>query len=87
VLKSAPSVSIAARRRQNRSARAGDLWRGAGCECEAKRTSPVVIQYVIVDGAEGEQVAARQGEAIREVLAWVYAHAKEECRCASDGNE
>ncbi|MCD9878072.1 hypothetical protein [Streptomyces guryensis] len=34
----------------------------------------VVVEYVVVDGPEGEQLATKQGEAIREVLVWLYTY-------------
>ncbi|MEU8695661.1 hypothetical protein [Streptomyces sp. NPDC048665] len=55
------------------------LTRTAGATMQAtrvRRREPpeVVIEYVSVDGPEGEQLAIKQGEAIRDVLAWLYTH-------------
>jgi len=54
----------------------------------SRREPPkVVIEYVVVDGPEGEQLAMRQGEAIREVLACLYTHhGSAERNKESDGN-
>ncbi|MFI1950336.1 hypothetical protein ACH437_00475 [Streptomyces xinghaiensis] len=40
----------------------------------------IVVEYVVVDGPEGDRLAMRQGEAIREVLAWLHMHHRYEER-------
>lgn len=54
----------------------------------SRREPPkVVIEYVLVDGPEGEQPAIRQGAAIREVLERLHTHhGSVECNEEADGN-
>jgi hypothetical protein len=42
-----------------------------------ERELRVTVEYLVVDGAEGEALERRQDEAIREALEWLHAHPQE----------